>query len=105
MGCSQRINAGTAILVNRAIAPLIKEHVEGRAQFITLQSPDNGLLTIVNIYAPCSSNNRTPLWQKINQAEFASDHIILGGDFNHLEETDCRGTFDERQMHKREAAS
>ncbi len=108
MGRSQRISASMAILVDRAIAPLIKEHgilMEGRAQFITLQSPDNGLLTIVNIYAPRSSNDRAPLWRRINQAGFTSDHIILGGDFNHLEETDRRGTSGERQMHRREAAS
>jgi hypothetical protein len=108
MGHSQRINAGTTILVDRAIAPLVKEHgilMEGRVQFIILQFPDNGLLTIVNIYAPRSSNYKTPLWRKINQVEFASDHIILGGDFNHLKKTDRKGTFDERQMHKREAAS
>jgi len=64
MGRSQRINAGSTILVDRAIAPVIKEHeilMEGHAQFITLQSLDNGLLTIVNIYAPCSSNDRAPL--------------------------------------------
>jgi len=108
MGRSQRISASTAILVDRAITPLIKEHeilMEGRAQFITLQSPENGLLTIVNIYAPHSSNDRTPFWRRINQAGFASDHIILGGDFNHPEEIDCRGTSGERQMHRREAAS
>jgi hypothetical protein len=108
MGRSQRTSASTAILVNKAIAPFIKEHgilIEGHAQIITLQSPDNGLLTIVNIYAPCSSNYRTPLWQRINLAKFASDHIILGGDFNHLEETDYRATSSEKQMHRREAAS
>jgi len=97
-----------AILVDRAIAPLVKEHgilMEGREQFITLQSPNNGLLTIVNIYTLHSFNDRTPFWQRINQAGFASDHIILGGDFNHLEETDRKGTSSERQMHRREAAS
>jgi exonuclease III len=97
-----------AILVNRAIIPLVKEHeilMEGRAQFITLQSLDNGLLTIVNIYAPCFSNDRAPFWHRINQAGFTSNHIILGGDFNHLKETDRKGTSGERQMHRREATS
>jgi exonuclease III len=79
--------------------------VEGRVQFITIQSPGNGSLTIINIYAPRSSNDKAQLRQKINQADFSSDHIILGGDFNHLEVTDCRGTTGERQMHKREASS
>ncbi|CAK9224206.1 unnamed protein product [Sphagnum troendelagicum] len=79
--------------------------MEGRAQFVTLQSPDGGSLTIINIYAPRSSNDRAPLWRKLSQAEFASDHFIIRGDFNHLEETDRRGTSGERQMPRREAAS
>ncbi len=89
MGRSQRISAGTSILVDKAIAPLVKEHeilMEGQAQFITFQSPDNGSLTIVNVYAQRSSNNKAPFWRKLTQAEFTSDHIIVGGDFNHLEE-------------------
>jgi hypothetical protein len=52
IGRSQRIRAGTTILVDRAMTSLIKEHgtlVEGRMQFVTLHSPDNGLLTIINI--------------------------------------------------------
>jgi exonuclease III len=108
VGRSQRTSIGTSILVDKATAPLIIEHViliEGRAQFITLQSPDNGLLTIINIYGPRSSNDRTPFWKRINQAEFTSDHIILGGNFNHLEETDHRGTANERQMQRRGVAS
>ncbi|CAK9195614.1 unnamed protein product [Sphagnum troendelagicum] len=79
--------------------------MEGCAQFITLQSPDNGTLTIINIYAPRSSNDRAPFWRKINQAEFTLDHIIVGGDFNHLEEIDRRGISGEKQMHRREVAS
>ncbi len=63
------------------------------------------LLTIINIYASHSSNDRAPFWQRINQVGFTSDHIILGGDFNNLEEIDRKGTSGERQMHKREAAS
>jgi hypothetical protein len=95
-------------LVDKAITPLIKEHgilMEGRVQFITLQSLDNGSLTIVNVYAQPSSNDRAPLSRKLTQAEFTSDHIIMGGDFNHLEETDRRGTSGKREMHRREAAS
>ncbi|CAM6044951.1 unnamed protein product, partial [Sphagnum compactum] len=108
MGRSQRTSAGTAILVDRMTAPLVKENgilMEGRAQYITLQLTNNGSLTIINVYAARSSNDRTPMWKMINQAEFASDHIILGGDFNHLEETTRRRTSGERQMHRREAAS
>jgi hypothetical protein len=108
MGTSQRTSVGTAILVDKATAPLVKEHgivMEGRAQFLTLQSPENGSLTIINIYAQHSSNNRALLWRKLSQADFTADHFIIGGDFNHLEETDRRGTSGERQMHRREAAS
>jgi len=64
MGHSQRITVGTAILVDKATTPLITTHktlIEGRAQFITLQSPNNGSLTIINIYAPHSSNDRAQL--------------------------------------------
>jgi hypothetical protein len=64
MGRSQRTSANTAILVNKATASLITVHgtlIEGRTQFITLQFPGNGTLTIINIYAPCSSNDRTQL--------------------------------------------
>ncbi|CAK9200508.1 unnamed protein product [Sphagnum troendelagicum] len=108
MGRSQRTSVGTAILVDMATAPLVKEHdilMEGHAQFVTLQSPDNGTLTIVNIYALRSSNDRTPLWRRINQAEFTADHIIVGGDFNHLEKINCKGISGERQMHRREATA
>ncbi len=55
MGTSQRTSADTTILVDKATTPLIKEHdivMEGRAQFFTLQSPNNGSLTIINIYVP-----------------------------------------------------
>jgi hypothetical protein len=58
--------------------------------------PENRTLTIVNIYVPRSSSNRAPLWRKINRAEFTADHIIMGGDFNHLEEIDHGGTTGER---------
>jgi hypothetical protein len=99
---------GTAILVDRTSAPLVKDNnilIEGRAQFITLHLPDSSLLTIINIYAPTSSRNRAPLWRRVSAAEFVADHIILGGDFNHLEEVSRRGLAGERWMHKREAAS
>jgi hypothetical protein len=33
------------------------------------------------------------------------DHVILGRDFNHLEEVNNRGRAGERRMHRREVAS
>ncbi len=45
------------------------------------------------------------MWKRISEAEFTADHVIIGGDFNHLEEVDCRGRARERRMHRREAAS
>jgi exonuclease III len=108
MGRSQRTSTGTTILVDKAIASLITAHgtlIEGRTQFITLQSPDNGILTIINVCAPQSSNERALLWQRINQADLSSDHIILGGDCNHHEATNRRSTVGEKQMRRRESAS
>jgi exonuclease III len=64
LGRSQRIRAGTAILIDRATTPLIKDHgilVEGRVQFVTLHSPDNGLFTIINVYASQTSTERALL--------------------------------------------
>ncbi len=34
-----------------------------------------------------------------------ADHVILGGDFNHMEEVEVRGRAGERRMHRREAAT
>jgi exonuclease III len=79
--------------------------MEGRAQYIKLQFADSSSLTIVNVYIAQSSNDRALLWKAISRAEFASDHTIIGGDFNHFEETTHRGTTGERQMHRREATS
>jgi hypothetical protein len=53
MGRSQRISAGTVILVDRATAPLVKAHdilTKGHAQYVTLQSPDNKTLTIITMH-------------------------------------------------------
>jgi exonuclease III len=99
MGRSQRTSAGTTILVDRRTAPLVVDSgilMEGRAQFIKLQFADSSSLTIVNVYAAQSSNNRALLWKAISRAEFVSDHTIIGGDFNHLEETTRKGTSGER---------
>ncbi len=79
--------------------------MEGRAQFIKLQAVGNDTLTIVNVYAARASKDRALLWKVISRAEFDSNHTIVGGDFNHLEETSRKGIVGERQMHRREAAS
>jgi len=108
MGRSQRTSASTAILVDRATSPYIKDHgtlVGGRAQYITLLSLEGGSLTIINIYAQHISNERASIWRKITQESFDSDHILVGGDFNHLEEITRRGVPGTRQVHKREATT
>ncbi len=67
-GRSQRIRAGTTILLDKIVAPFIIGHdilVAGRAQFITLQPPGEGTLTIINVYAPNLSTDRAQLWQKV----------------------------------------
>jgi exonuclease III len=108
LGRSQKTMAGTAILIDRATTPLIKEHgilVEGRVQFVTLLSPDNELLTIINVYAPQTSTGRALLWNSITQADLASDRVILGGNLNHTENTNLTSTLGSRRMNRREAAA
>ncbi len=74
-------------------------------QYLTLHLLDGSELTIINAYAPKASRDMALLWKTISKAEFNSDHIVLGGDFNHLVEIDYRGRAGERRMHKRESAS
>jgi exonuclease III len=108
MGRSQRISVGTTILVDRATSPYIRDHgilVDGRAQYVTLLSPEGSSLTIINIYAQQTSNERAYIWGKITQGNFESDHILVGGDFNHLEEITRRGVPSTRQIHRREASA
>jgi len=108
MGNSQHISAGIAILVDRMTAPLIKEDgilTEGRVQYVTLHLPDSFELSIINTYALRTSRDRAPLWKRISEANLTADHIIIRGDFNHLEEEETIGKAGERRMHKREAAS
>jgi len=86
MGRSQRMNAGTSILVDKSFAPLISANdilLEGRAQYISLQILGIGTLTIINVYAACSSNERALMWKRLSEANLVVDHFILGGDFNH----------------------
>jgi hypothetical protein len=108
MGHSQRMSTGTSILVDRFIAPLIIANdilLEGRAQFITFHIPNNENLTIINVYAARSSNERVLMWKRLNEASFTVDHVILGSDFNHFEEIDRRRIVGERLMHKMEVAA
>jgi hypothetical protein len=108
LGRSQRNRVGTAIFIDRTTTPFIKDHVilvEGRVQFVTLHAPDNKALTIINVYASQTSTERALLWKKIAQADFTSDHIILGGDFNHHENSDQENILGSRKMHRREAVA
>jgi endonuclease/exonuclease/phosphatase family metal-dependent hydrolase len=70
-----------------------------------LQPPGEGALTIINIYAALHSTDRAHLWKKVSQANFSADHVILGGDFNHQEMVDGRGSAGLRQMNRREASA
>jgi len=108
MGSSQRTSAGTAILVDRMTAPFVKEDkilIEERVQYVTLHLPDNSELTIVNTYTSRTSRSRAPLWRRISEANLTTDHTIIGGDFNHLEEEEARGTTRQRRMHRRESTA
>jgi exonuclease III len=72
-----------------------------------------GSLTITNIYASLHTNiyvslhstDRAQLSQKVNHANFNADHVILGGDFNHQEVLECRGTTGLKQMNRKESSS
>jgi len=79
--------------------------MEGRVQYVTLHLPDSSELSIINIYARRASRDKAPLWKKISEANFSTEHVIIGGDFNHLEEEGTRGQAGERRMHRREAAT
>jgi hypothetical protein len=108
MGRSQRMSAGTSILVDRSLAPLISANgilLEGKAQFITLHILGTSTLTIINVYASCSSNERASMWKRLTKANLVVDHFILGGDFNHLEEIQRGGVAGKRWMHRRKATT
>jgi exonuclease III len=88
MGPTQRMNAGTAILVDRQTAPSVVDNrnlMEGRAQYIKLQSAESGTLTVVNVYTAQTSRNRALLWKAISSADLGSDNTTIRGDFNHQE--------------------
>jgi endonuclease/exonuclease/phosphatase family metal-dependent hydrolase len=108
MGRSQKMSAGTSILIVKSLAPLISANdilLEGMAQFITLQIPGIENLTIINVYVDCSSNERASMWKRLSEANLVANHFILGGDFNHWEEIEHRGVAEERRMHRREATT
>jgi len=108
MGRSQRLNVGTFILVERSLTPQITSNsilLEGRTQFITVKLSNNENLTTVNIYIAHTSNEWALMWKWLNKANFNTAHVIIGGDFNHLEETNQRGKIGERLMLRREVAS
>jgi hypothetical protein len=53
--------------------------MEGRAQFITLQFPDNITLIVNNVYTARSSSVRTPMWKRLSETNFPIDHVIVEG--------------------------
>jgi hypothetical protein len=82
---------GTSILMDKSFMPQITPNniiFKGRTQFITLKLLDNRNLTIVNIYVVCTSNEWALMWKWLSKASFNITHIIIGGDFNRLKETD-----------------
>jgi hypothetical protein len=102
------MSAGTSILVDKSLAPLISVNgilLEGRAQYITLQILGTGTLTIINVYAAYSSNERASMWKWLSEVNLVADHFILGGDFNHWEEIERGGVAGKRRMHRREATA
>ncbi len=108
MGRSQRMSVGTSILIDKSLAPLIIANdilLEGKVQFITFWIPSNGNLTIINVYTTCSSNKRTLMWKQLSEMNLVADHFILGGDFNHWEETNRGGVARKRCMHRRVATA
>jgi hypothetical protein len=44
------------------------------------------------------------MWKWSNEANFDTSHVIIGGDFHHLEKTNRRRKVGERFMMRREAA-
>ncbi len=108
MGCSQRTRVGTSILLDKIVVPFIVDHGTldaGRAQFITLQPPSEGALTIINVYAPNLSTDRAQLCQKVSQANLIADHFILGGDLNHQEPSEANNSSGTRQLSRRETSA
>jgi hypothetical protein len=102
------MSTSTFILIDISLAPLISANdilLKSRAQFITLQIPGNRNLTIINVYATCSSNDKATMWKQLSEVNLAANHFILSGDFNHWEETEWGGVAGKHQMYKREAAA
>jgi hypothetical protein len=51
---------------------------------------DKENLTIINIYDARTSNEWALMWKQLNEANFDTSHVIIGRDFNHLEDIDRR---------------
>ncbi|CAK9871707.1 unnamed protein product [Sphagnum jensenii] len=83
-------------MLDKIVAPLIVDHG------ITLQPPGEGVLTIINVYAPNRSTDRAQLWQKVSQENLITDHFILGGDLNHREPSEANNSSGTRQLNRRE---
>jgi hypothetical protein len=82
------MSACTSILIDRSFAPLISANdilLENKAHFITLQILGYGNLTIINVYAACSSNERVSMWKRLSEENLATDR------FNHWKETEREG--------------
>jgi len=102
------MSASTSILIDRSLAPLINANdilLKGRAQFITLQIPNNRNLTIINVYAACSSNKKASMWKRLSEVNLATNHFILGDNFNQWEEIEHGGLAGKCRMHEREVAA
>jgi len=96
------------ILSDKTVAPFIIDHGildAGRAQFITLQPPGEGALTIINVYVPNLFRDHAQLWQKVSQANLIADHFIMGGDFNHQEPSEASNSSGTRQLSRRETSA
>jgi endonuclease/exonuclease/phosphatase family metal-dependent hydrolase len=93
--------------MDKNIAPFMVDHGildPGRAQYVTLQPPGEGSLTIINVYAPTLSTDRAHFWSKVESANLASDHYILGGDLNHQEPKEANSS-NARQRTRRETSA
>jgi hypothetical protein len=45
------------------------------------------------------------MWKQLSEASFNIAHIVIGGDFNHLEEINRRGKAREHLLLRKEAAT
>ncbi len=45
------------------------------------------------------------MWKQLSRASFDTTHVVISGDFNHLEKIDRRGKAGEHLMLRREAST